>query len=32
MMEALLKLEGVAVKNDEIVNFAATLWKPADHL
>jgi len=32
MMEELLKLEGVQVKNDKIVNFAATLWKPADHL
>lgn len=32
MMEELLKLEGVEVANDKVVNFAATLWKPADHL
>jgi len=32
LMEKLLKLEGVKVKNDKVVDFSQVLWKPADHL
>jgi len=32
MMEELLKLEGVKVKKDKVVEFAKVLWKPAEHL
>ncbi len=32
MMEELLKLEGVQVKKDKVVDFTKVLWKPAEHL
>ena len=32
LMEKLLKLEGVKVKNDKVQDFAKVLWKPAEHL
>ncbi len=32
LMEKLLELEGVKVKNDKVVEFAQVLWKPVDHL
>lgn len=32
LMEKLLGIEGVKVKNDKVQDFAKVLWKPADHL
>lgn len=32
LMEKLLALEGVKVKDHKVQDFAETLWKPADHL
>jgi len=32
LMEKLLAIEGVKVKNDKVVNFQTMLWKPANHL
>ena len=32
LMEKLLNLEGVKVKNDKVQDFTKVLWKPAEHL